>query len=60
MIAGIGFTMSLFIGQIAFTDAALYDTVRLGVLLGSFASAMAGLGIFLSNPVAEQDRPSFS
>lgn len=45
MIAGIGFTMSLFIGQIAFTDAALYDTVRLGVLLGSFASAMAGLGI---------------
>ena len=47
-IAGIGFTMSLFIGALAFTDDRTIDQVRLGVLLGSFASALAGAAILLS------------
>ena len=41
-IAGIGFTMSLFIGVLAFTDASLQEHVRLGVMLGSMASAVFG------------------
>jgi NhaA family Na+:H+ antiporter len=42
LLTGIGFTMSLFIGGLAFPDPALAAEVRLGVLSGSFASAIAG------------------
>jgi len=41
-LAGIGFTMSLFIGTLAFSDPELVNQVRLGVLMGSFASAILG------------------
>lgn len=41
-LAGIGFTMSLFIGTLAFSDPDLVNQVRLGVLMGSFASAVWG------------------
>ncbi|MEL7428915.1 MAG: Na+/H+ antiporter NhaA [Pseudomonadota bacterium] len=41
-LAGIGFTMSLFIGTLAFSDPDLVNQVRLGVLMGSFASAILG------------------
>jgi NhaA family Na+:H+ antiporter len=40
--AGIGFTMSLFIGTLAFADPALQPTVRLGVLVASLLSATLG------------------
>ncbi|WP_281015964.1 MULTISPECIES: Na+/H+ antiporter NhaA [unclassified Minwuia] len=42
-LTGIGFTMSLFIGSLAFDDAAQMDAVRLGVLLGSVSSAILGI-----------------
>jgi len=42
LLCGIGFTMSLFIGILAFPDPALQDEVKVGVLLGSVASALAG------------------
>jgi NhaA family Na+:H+ antiporter len=42
MLCGIGFTMSLFIGDLAFDDAAAVDAVRLGVLAGSILSALGG------------------
>lgn len=42
LLCGIGFTMSLFIGGLAFTDPALSDAVKIGVLMGSIASAVAG------------------
>lgn len=42
VLAGIGFTMSLFIGILAFADPALATYVRLGVLTGSLFSALAG------------------
>jgi Na+:H+ antiporter, NhaA family len=42
-IAGIGFTMSLFIGALAFTDPALAAPVRVGVYFGSILSAVLGL-----------------
>ncbi len=41
-LAGIGFTMSLFIGGLSFADPALADEVRLGVLTGSLFSALVG------------------
>jgi NhaA family Na+:H+ antiporter len=42
MLAGIGFTMSLFIGTLAFDLASYAAPVRLGVLAGSALSGIAG------------------
>jgi len=44
-VAGIGFTMSLFIGTLAFADPALQAPVRVGVYSGSLAAAALGLAI---------------
>jgi len=41
-LAGIGFTMSLFIGTLAFSDPEHTAGVRIGVLSGSIASALIG------------------
>lgn len=42
MLCGIGFTMSLFIGGLAFEDEALVNAVKVGVLGGSVLSALIG------------------
>lgn len=42
LLAGIGFTMSLFIGGLAFDSAAQVDAVKLGVLAGSLVAALTG------------------
>ena len=47
-LAGIGFTMSLFIGMLAFTDPAFSPHVRLGVLTGSLLSGLAGFAILFA------------
>jgi Na+:H+ antiporter, NhaA family len=41
-LGGIGFTMSLFVGMLAFPDPGHAAQVRLGVLAGSLMSALAG------------------
>ena len=42
-LAGIGFTMSLFIGQLAFEDPVLVEQAKLGILVASTLSAIVGL-----------------
>jgi len=42
VLCGIGFTMSLFIGGLAFVGAAQGDAVKIGVLMGSLLSAILG------------------
>lgn len=44
VLAGIGFTMSLFIAALAFDDA-LIGSAKLGIFLASIASALAGLAL---------------
>ena len=44
-LAGVGFTMSLFIGGLAFADAVQVAAVKLGVLMGSAIAALSGLVI---------------
>lgn len=45
MVAGIGFTMSLFISNLAFTDPVILANAKVGILVASFVSA--GLGWFV-------------
>jgi len=49
LLCGIGFTMSLFIGNLAFPGAPhLIDEVKVGVLMGSILSALAGVMLLRS------------
>ncbi len=50
ILTGIGFTMSLFVGNLAFAEATQHlDGVKIGVLLGSLASTLFGYTIILLN-----------
>lgn len=47
LLAGIGFTMSLFVSNLAFDDPALLTQAKLGVLLASALAALLGAGWLL-------------
>ena len=62
VLCGVGFTMSLFIGSLAFEGAdAMYEAqVKLGVLLGSFVSGVAAVLVLLAHrvpPTPQHVRP---
>lgn len=42
LLCGVGFTMSLFIGLLAFDAPHLQDATKLGIIVGSLASGLAG------------------
>lgn len=57
-LAGIGFTMSLFIGGLSFSDPELMNHVRLGVLGGSLVSGVLGYALLMMASPAEAENPA--
>ena len=53
LLAGIGFTMALFMANLAF-DNALIDSAKLGIFLASVFSAVAGLALLRWAPSGER------
>jgi len=51
VICGIGFTMSLFIGGLAFGDPKLVEEAKLGTLAGSLVAALAGYALLRFAPL---------
>jgi NhaA family Na+:H+ antiporter len=59
LLCGIGFTMSLFIGALAFPDQPeLGDATKIGVLMGSLLSALAGYLVLSIAPREQPLKPS--
>jgi len=56
VLTGVGFTMSLFIGALAFGDSATEIAVRLGVLVGSVLSAIVGAAVLGLLPLGRDRR----
>lgn len=56
LLAGIGFTMSLFIASLAFPDPTLVAASKLAILLGSLVSAFAGMWIIHYSTGADRQR----
>lgn len=57
-LAGIGFTMSLFVAELAFTDAAHTDAARLGVLCASLLATAIGTLVLSTAHRASPARPA--
>lgn len=55
LLCGIGFTMSLFIGGLAFADPALVEQAKLGTLAGSCVAALAGYAVLWRAGDARRD-----
>ena len=55
VLCGIGFTMSLFIGNLAFGDPFLIEENKIGVLVGSVASALLGVAVLRLCKPAQHD-----
>lgn len=49
LLGGIGFTMSMFISNLAFTDASLVSSSKLSILIASVIAGTLGLIVFLTN-----------
>jgi NhaA family Na+:H+ antiporter len=57
-LGGIGFTVSLFVTELAYGDAAFADQARLGVIVGSITAALVGSAICLSDRRATRTSPT--
>ena len=57
LLCGVGFTMSLFIGELAFTERFLIDEAKIGTLLGSLAVGITGyIVLALAKPIGRSQR----
>jgi NhaA family Na+:H+ antiporter len=57
-VAGIGFTVSLFVAAIAFTDPHLADQAKLGIFAGSLTAGVIGYLILRAAPPPPAEEPN--
>lgn len=55
IVSGVGFTVSLFVTGLAFTNAAIQNQAKIGILGGSAAAAIIGLAV-LAKATSRQDQ----
>jgi Na+:H+ antiporter, NhaA family len=55
-LAGIGFTMSLFVAMLAFADGTLVDAAKRGIIVGSLVAGVAGAVLLRTSPVLSDDK----
>jgi NhaA family Na+:H+ antiporter len=55
-LAGIGFTMSLFVTMLAFADSALVEAAKRGIIVGSLVAGVAGAVLLRMSPVLRDDK----
>ena len=55
-LAGIGFTMSLFVTMLAFADGALVEAAKRGIIVGSLVAGVAGAVLLRMSPVLRDDK----
>jgi NhaA family Na+:H+ antiporter len=57
MLGGIGFTMSLFLSELSFSDPIILDYARIAILAGSILSAAIGMSYlgFISTPASKKE-----
>ncbi|MDQ2650615.1 MAG: Na+/H+ antiporter NhaA [Actinomycetota bacterium] len=51
--AGIGFTVALFVASLSFTDPALTDSAKVGILAGSLVAGVAGYLLLRARPLPD-------
>jgi Na+:H+ antiporter, NhaA family len=51
LLAGIGFTMSIFIASLAFLDEPTLELAKIGIIAGSLLSAVVGMAVLRAVPV---------
>jgi NhaA family Na+:H+ antiporter len=57
LLGGIGFTMSLFIGSLAFSDAAVMEEAKVGILVASTLAGVLGYVLLRRTPAAPEGTP---
>lgn len=59
MTAGVGFTVAIFIANLAYTDAEIIEIAKLGILVGSFIAAVGGYLVLRlgSKPGTDKETP---
>jgi NhaA family Na+:H+ antiporter len=56
MLGGIGFTMSLFIASLSFSDPLLLDSTKVGILLASLISGVLGVSFLAAFGVKRKEK----
>jgi NhaA family Na+:H+ antiporter len=54
-LAGIGFTVSLFITELAFTDVVIADAAKIGIFVGSTVAGVVGYLLLRSSPTPQEE-----
>jgi NhaA family Na+:H+ antiporter len=57
MVAGVGFTVALFVTSISFEDPVLTDAAKVGILFGSLVAGVAGFLFLRAVPPVEDADP---